>query len=291
MDEGGRWPARGDAMPGMRPRMVAVLLLLAAFVVVPAAPAAAIVGVQHVVNVSGSDSRNKTIHAYCPPGTSAVGGGARISGGGEPYVHLTMLAPLGPDGYAARAEEFRYGTVLPWELTTWALCASQVAGLAYRSAATEPGSGGAQAVTTECPNGTYAISVGAEIVGGGGQVMLRDMHNQRPLTDAFAQATEDRLGHRADWSLTVHAICADVQRYSVRGGSALDGANPKASVAPCGAWAPNAVGFTFSGPIGSLVINDVMLAPVTYGATAYMLPLGQPPGSSWSLTSYTICVG
>ena len=270
--------------------MVAVLLLLAAFVVVPAAPAAALVGVQRVVNVSESDSGNKTIHAYCPPGTSAIGGGARISGGGEPYVHLTMLAPLGPDGYAAGAEEFRYGTALNWELTTWAACAPQVPGLAYRSAATMPGSGGTQAVTTECPNGTHVISVGAEIVGGGGQVMLRDMHNQKPLTDAFAQATEDPIGYRPLWSLTVHAICADVQRYSVRGVSAFNGDNPKASVAPCAGWPHNAVGFTLAGPVGTVGINDVMLAPVTYGATAYLLPLGQPPGSSWSLTSYTICV-
>ena len=26
--------------------------------------------------------------------------------------------------------------------------------------------------------------------------MLRDMHNQKPLTDAFAQATEDPIGYR-----------------------------------------------------------------------------------------------
>ena len=51
--------------------MVAVLLLLAAFVMVPAAPAAAIVGVQHVVNASGSDSRNKTIQL------SLIEGGSR----------------------------------------------------------------------------------------------------------------------------------------------------------------------------------------------------------------------
>jgi hypothetical protein len=51
----------------------------------------------------------------------------------------------------------------------------------------------------------------------------------------------------------------------------------------------NAVGFTLSGSAGTLGINDVLLAPVTYGATAYMLPLGQP-GGSWSLTSYTICL-
>ena len=88
----------------------------------------------------------------------------------------------------------------------------------------------------------------------------------------------------------MHAICADVQRYSVRGVSALNGDNPKASVAPCVGGSHNAVGFTLSGPVGTVGINDVMLAPVTYGATAYMLPLGQPPGSSWSLTSYTICL-
>jgi hypothetical protein len=274
----------------MRHRILAVLVLGAGLVVVPAAPAAALSGVERVVNVSASTSDDKLIHAYCPRGKAAVGGGARISGPGEPFVHLTTMAPLGPDGFAARAEEYRTHTPLNWELTTWAVCATPPPGLTYRSAASTPGSKPVEATYVNCPDDTTVIGLGAEITYGAGQVMLHDMHTDYAFSDVFVQAVEDRNGYRPEWTLTAYAICADEQTRIASGESALDVANPKGNVAPCELGRHNAVGFRIFGPIGVLGINDVMVADVTYGATAYMFPLGQPPGSSWQLTTFTICV-
>jgi hypothetical protein len=79
--------------------------------------------VEWVKVVSGSDSNDKSVDAPCPRGKATIAGGARISGPGEPYVHLTALAPMDELGYTATAEEYFGHTALPWQLTTWAVCA------------------------------------------------------------------------------------------------------------------------------------------------------------------------
>jgi hypothetical protein len=95
-------------MPRMkRRRTLAVLMLAAALLVAPARPASALSDeMQWVKAVSGSDSNDKSQAAYCPRGTVTIAGGARISGGGEPYLHLTSLAPTDELGYTATAQEY-----------------------------------------------------------------------------------------------------------------------------------------------------------------------------------------
>ena len=114
--------------------LVVVATVLAAFLIAPAAPALALDGVQVVRVVTGNDSVDTKDHvAECPRGTVTVGGGARISGQGEPYVHITSIGPLFEHGWFAVAREYRPGTGHAWALTVWAICAEPPPGLDYVS--------------------------------------------------------------------------------------------------------------------------------------------------------------
>ena len=150
-------------------------------------------------SVSGSDYNNKSVDAPCPRGKVTVGGGARISGSGEPYVHLTALAPMDELGYTATAEEFFGHTALPWELTTWAVCAKRPTGLEYVSTSTPFSSAPSQQKWAACPDDKRAIGSGATIAGGDGRVHLVDVRVEEER-DTYAQVPRRRR-HAFAWSL------------------------------------------------------------------------------------------
>jgi hypothetical protein len=275
-------------MLGMKRRILAVVALTAGLLVVPVAPAYAFNALEWVKVVSGSDSNDKTVDAPCPPGKSTIAGGARISGPGEPYVHLTALAPMDERGFRATAQEFIGQTPLSWELTTWAVCALNPSGLEYVSASTLFSSATTQQQWAACPRGTYAIGSGATIAGGDGQVHLVDMRVTESR-DTYAQAVETSVGYALAWSLTAHSICTSDPRFVVGSSSPSTVQNPKAWMTPCDhTWAANSVGFHVAGPPGTVGVNDVMVGPVTYAVTAYLFPVTQP--QPWAIEAHTVCV-
>jgi len=275
-------------MLGMKRRILTVVALAAGLLVVPVAPAYAFLDPEWVKVVSGSDSNDKSVDAPCPRGKSTIAGGARISGPGEPYVHLTMLAPMNELGYTAKAQEYVGHTALAWELTTWAVCAKNPSGLEYVSDSTLFSSSTTQQKWAACPRGKRAIGTGATIAGGNGEVHLVDMRIEEER-DTYAQAVETVIGSASVWSLTAHAICTSDSRFSVPSGSPSTVQNPKAWVTPCDhVWPANSVGFHLDGQPGTIGVNDVMVGPVTYAVTAYQFPAVHP--EPWAIEAHTVCV-
>jgi hypothetical protein len=203
-------------------------------------------------------------------------------------VHLTALAPMDELGYSATAQEYHGHTALPWELTTWAVCAKRPPGLEYVSYSTPFSSDLGQQVWAACPRGKRAIGSGATIAGGDGKVHLVDMRVEEDR-DTYAEAVESTAGYPFAWSLTAHSICADEARFVAQTSSPSTAQNPKAWVSPCdGLWPPNSVGFHLAGPPGVIGVNDVMVGPTTYAVTAYLFPPTQP--QPWAIEAHTVCV-
>jgi hypothetical protein len=275
-------------MLGMKRRILAVVAMSAGLLVVPVAPAYAFLDTEWVKVVSGSDSNDKTVDAPCPRGKSTIAGGARISGPGEPYVHLTALAPMDELGYTATAQEYIGHTALPWELTTWAVCAKNPSGLEYVSDSTLFSSSTTQQQWAPCPRGKRAIGSGATIAGGNGQVHLVDMRVLEDR-DTYAQAVETNIGYAFAWSLTAHSICTSDARHVARSAGPSTLQNPKAWVTQCNPqWPPNSVGFHLDGQAGTIGVNDVMVGPTTYAVTAYQFPSIHP--EPWAIEAHTVCV-
>ena len=280
--------------------LVVVAAVLAAFLVAPATPALALDGVQVVRVVTGNDSVDTKDHvAECPRDTVTVGGGARISGQGEPYVHITSIGPLFEHGWFAVAREYRPGTGHAWALTVWAICAEPPPGLDYVSVTGFSQSVPSQAVTAPCKEGTRVIAGGggiyAEDDGGvdvDGEAMLAEMRPNIALDGVWARGVEDFLGTPGMWTITAYAICASVDSYLAPWGSASNTISPKAAGAGCRAgYDPNGLGFWIYAPDGTVAVNDLMFPVPGMGAvSAYELPLGQPAGTPWFIGGYTICV-
>lgn len=263
-------------------------------VVATAGSAQAAFDAQTVMAVSASDSVDaKSVVAFCPRGTVVVGGGARISGGGEPYAHITSFGPLPKVGWFAVGREFSGRTDRSWEVTAWAFCAPAPPGLDYVFAQASPQSIAWQSIEARCEKGTRVIAGGGGIYGDAdGEVMLAEA---RPniASDAFrARGTVDFAGFAGAWSINAYAICAAVESGQAVGTSAGNTLSPKAAAAICDhGWRPNGVGFLVYAPDGTVAPNDAMFPSASMGAaSAYELPLGQPAGAVWHVAVVTICV-
>jgi hypothetical protein len=274
--------------------LVFTAALVAAFVVAPAGPAHALVDAQTVMAVSASDSVDaKSVVAFCPRGTVVVGGGARISGGGEPYAHITSLGPLPRVGWFAVGREYSGRTARSWEVTAWAICAQEPPGLDYVYALTTPQSIPWQSVQARCEKGTRLMAGGGGIYGDAdGEVILAEARPTVTMDAYHVRGTVDFAGFAGGWTINAYAICAAVESYQAPATSAGNTMNPKAAAASCDhGWRPNSVGFLVYGPDGTVAANDAMFPSAMMGAaSAYELPLGQPSGAVWHVASFTICV-
>lgn len=77
-------------------RLHLILAATVAAALIPAAPAAAVPGLQLVTAASVADSsKSKEALAICPTGKAVLGGGGFISGGGR-QVHFHRLQALPP---------------------------------------------------------------------------------------------------------------------------------------------------------------------------------------------------
>ncbi|WP_433202716.1 hypothetical protein ACQP00_32850 [Dactylosporangium sp. CS-047395] len=204
----------------------AVLVIAAAQLVVQAvAPAPAFAAGQlGVVLVATTlddyDDRHnsnstQTRSATCPSGTHVIGGGARVSGGGD-EVRLTRLVPVRGgtgqnDSYSATAEEPDTGYASEWQFVVYALCADadELDGYSVVSGSTSESSSAFKQATADCPGATLAIGGGAAISNGDHQVGLQLSRLAAPLDIARATGREDANGFALNWSVTAYAICAN----------------------------------------------------------------------------------
>jgi len=214
-------------------------------------------------------------------------------GGGEPYAHITSLGPLPRVGWFAVGREYRARTDRTWELTTWAICAQEPPGLEYVYAQASPQSIAAQSLEARCERGTKLMAGGGGIYGDAdGEVILAVARPTVTMDVFHVKGTVDFSGFAGKWTINAYAICAAVESYQEPGTSAGNALSPKAAGASCDhGWRPNSVGFLVYGPDATVAVNDAMFPSAMTGvATAYELPLGQPAGAVWHVSSFTICV-
>jgi hypothetical protein len=186
------------------------LTVVGAGLVVPAAPAFAVPGLQRVEAVSAFNSdSSRTVTATCPSGTRVIGGGGNANDNGVHKVMLTELRPVfgGLDSFRATAvEPVPNGIASSWNLTAYALCAPSPAGIEMRSASTTPTSDIFQVVNVGCSSGKRAVTAGAVINGAAGAVGLHLVRPDGPLTIARANAREV-IFTGFTWSLTTYVVC------------------------------------------------------------------------------------
>ena len=150
------------------------------------APAPA--GLQYLsYNFGAGSTKSRWSSITCPKGKKVLGAGATIT---------------------ATAYEDEAGTPATWSITATATCVSAVQGLAIEQAATAQSSDVSIAsATLTCPTGTSLYGVAGEIVGGNGEVLLRQL-DATPASEARVRAAEDATGTANLWSVHSYGICA-----------------------------------------------------------------------------------
>jgi hypothetical protein len=171
-----------------------------------AAPPAGLQYVQYTFTAGSSKARWSSV--ICPKGKKVLGAGATITGG-DGHVLLTGIRPT-DDGttVTATAYEDETGTAANWSVTATAACVSATQGMTIAQAAAAQSSDVSVAsATLTCPTGTTLHGVGGEVVGGNGEVLLRQLDATAP-TGVRVHAAEDANGYANPWSLRSYGICA-----------------------------------------------------------------------------------
>jgi len=171
------------------------------------APAPA--GLQYLsYNFGAGSTKSRWSSITCPKGKKVLGAGATITGGGG-HVLLAGIRPEDDERtITATAYEDEAGTPATWSITATATCVSAVQGLAIEQAATAQSSDVSIAsATLTCPTGTSLYGVAGEIVGGNGEVLLRQL-DATPASEARVRAAEDATGTTNLWSVHSYGICA-----------------------------------------------------------------------------------
>jgi hypothetical protein len=115
--------------------------------------------------------------------------------------------------------------------------AHAVPGLAQVTNTTVADSNVFKGVSVDCPAGKLAVGGGASIGGGGAGVAVTHFAPLPGGTGFGAKAYEDKDGFVGNWTLTVHAVCADpLAGYEIKEATSLPGSPSEASmVAFCSA--------------------------------------------------------
>jgi hypothetical protein len=248
-----------------RAAVLTALVLVPLAVPLAAEPAFALPGLTMAQAFGPMNSNNKGLSALCPSGLVVVGGGAKVTGAGQSFVHLGTLQPQEPtNSFGVVAWEVEPGTNFNWQLNVFAICVQPLPGLVYKYDDTfgDRSSASGQTLDVWCPTGTGVIGMGA-YVSGGGQVLLQGLYAMAS-NGVRAWAHEDWNGYSPTWGLGVWAVCADVEAVTWSRTTAVDATNPKAPIADCGPSLVHpylhSVGFNTNGAPGRVLITDVIPA-------------------------------
>jgi hypothetical protein len=165
-------------------------------------------GLEVVSNVSPSNSSGKNVTAPCPAGKRVVGAGGELTNGAGQVVLDDVAPNAALTGVTATGVEDENGYASNWTVTAYAVCANPPPGLELVTAFGDPESDFSASVPATCPSGKNLIGTGAEISGGGGQVVLDDIRPNAALTRVTVSGLEDETGLASDWTVFAHAVCA-----------------------------------------------------------------------------------
>jgi hypothetical protein len=203
-----------------RPAIAAIVAALA--VTVPAA-SAAVPGYERITAKSSDDSeRPKQATARCKPGKRVVGIAGQVYSynypNGEPYGEAApdMFFPNQPIGggtnlteVTVHADEDANGTPFNWSVTAQAICAAPLPGLELADDFVFSDSPFPyKKAYADCPAGKKVIGAAADVIGGGGRVVLEDVTPNEALTSVSVTAWEAQGGTDQLWGVTAYAICA-----------------------------------------------------------------------------------
>jgi hypothetical protein len=170
------------------------------------APAPA--GLQYVSHTfTAGSTKSRWSSTTCPQGKKVLGAGATITGGGG-HVLLGGVRPEDDNRtVTATAYEDEAGTAANWSITATATCVSSAQSHEIAQAATVQADVSIASATLTCPDGTSLYGVAGEIVGGNGEVLLRQL-DATPASQARVNAAEDATGYSNMWSVRTYGICA-----------------------------------------------------------------------------------
>ena len=270
----------------------------------PAAPAAAPPQLARGFAETANDSVSpKTATAVCPAGKAVVGGGGLISAPSPTdgrKVVLTRLEPVHSgnlDSYVVTAEEIAGGTVTPWQLEAYVLCAPALPGYQIVTGSTTPSSSSVQQAVATCPGSTKTLGTGAQINNPGGQVTLQTNRSDDPLKIVRAVAKEDANGYPATWNVISYAVCATLpSTFEVVGKGTPNAPEDSRGIqvtCPQGKYVHGAGAGTSGLPPGltssppGLAIQTVY--PLSLTQVEVFAVASTPSSDSWDVAAFAIC--
>ena len=290
-------------MGSSRSRRIAVTLLVSAIVGVGGSrsgPVSAVVDRHLIVSASSaaSTSAAKTVSAVCGRDSNArkvIGAGVHLDSPGG-HVILTELglrstAGTSPTTWVSASGQVNAGSV-SWAHTAYAVCGLPPRGLQIEERTSPEMPASSQSITAFCPNTKVVIGTGAEIHGGGGSVVIREMRPDPDPLVPSAVATGEVLGvYDKPWSITVYAVCADpLPGYEVvTAPTPLNSTFTKGAQANCPSG-KRLLGTGFEIIAGSGEVGPIQIAPLPAGVSTTAIEHSTYQGD-WRLYAHAICAG
>jgi hypothetical protein len=245
-------------------------------------------GLERVLVPSPTDSLDKSVPATCPAGKRVVGAGGDITGGGGQVALNDIIPNSALTSVTVTGLEDQDGTTSDWSVGAYAICANPVAGRERVAIASATDSSDKN-VGAPCPTGKQVTGVGAQLSGGGGQVVLNEVQPNFSLTGAAAIGREDEDDTASNWSVTAFAICANASQRVVA--QTLPNSNDKADLVDCPAGTQvTGGGGDITGGSGQVALTAIFPGDA---ALTNFLALGQEDGdgttANWFLRIYAIC--
>jgi hypothetical protein len=276
----------------MRSRLILAALLAATGALLAPAPAFAVGGLELKSAQSAFDSvSEKSATASCDAGSSVLGGGGFIEGGGN-QVHFNRLQALGnSDDFVATAVE--HGTVNGnWRVHAYAICGNAPAGLEYISYQTLSNSNSPKSAGISCSGSKQLISTGARILNGDGQVIIDELWPSPNLTTVTSTGYEDETGYAGNWSIYAYGVCANplpgLELKSVTS-APVDSSDDAIGVACNGAKKVHGLGAMIDGGQGEVVYGGIYPSADLTTGVVVAIEEGNGQASNWWSRIYIIC--
>jgi hypothetical protein len=244
-------------------------------------------GLERVVAASPNDSLNKSVTATCPNGKRVLGAGGEISGGGRQVTLNDLIPGSSQKSVIVQGFEDEDGTSSNWQVRAFAICAKPVGGLERVVATSSTDSSLEKSVVVSCPTGKQVVGAGAELGGGGGEVVLNEIApTDDELTSVTVRGLEDEDGTASNWFVRGFANCAASSELAVAQGPNDSSAKNQAVSCPAGKQVTGGGG-DITGGGGQVVLDELRPFATGFRVTAFEDETGI--SSNWFLRAYAIC--
>jgi hypothetical protein len=267
--------------------LVSLLCLAGAILALAGSASAAVPGINLVTVTSPFNSANKSATVTCPAGDQVLGVGGGIDGGsGQVIVDDWM--PLNPTQAAVRGVE--EDVFAPnWDDRATAICADPLAGRT-QVIATSGSSSVDKYITATCPVGKRLVASGADILSGGGDVMIEEMVPDLTTNSVTVLAHEEDSTPN-NWRARASATCANPLSGLVRvfASSASNSTNSKTATASCPAGTVlTGTGAETYGSGGEAAIESIDPNASVNGVSARATE-ADSTSLNWTLSVFGIC--